>query len=112
MRTLAQAPFGRTGHMSSRALFGAAALGGVTQTEADRATWYKPFEEQADYDASIHWAMQVEGSFINTTGDVELLEKALKAVASYSGPPSDEEVRARAEAGGWETLFPSRAPSP
>jgi aryl-alcohol dehydrogenase-like predicted oxidoreductase len=28
--------FGRTGHVSTRALFGAAALGGVTQVEADR----------------------------------------------------------------------------
>lgn len=28
--------FGRTGHMSTRAIFGAAALGGVTQAEADR----------------------------------------------------------------------------
>jgi len=28
-------PFGRTGHMSTRTLFGAAALGGVTQKEAD-----------------------------------------------------------------------------
>src|SRR5689334_17010060 len=34
---LAKAPFGRTGHESSRALFGAAALGDVTQVEADRA---------------------------------------------------------------------------
>ncbi len=29
-------PFGRTGHMSTRTLFGAAALGTVTQAEADR----------------------------------------------------------------------------
>ncbi len=29
-------PFGRTGHVSSRTIFGAAALGKVTQTEADR----------------------------------------------------------------------------
>src|SRR5947209_14432866 len=29
-------PFGRTGHMSTRAIFGAAALGRVTQKEADR----------------------------------------------------------------------------
>ena len=27
-------PFGRTGHMSSATIFGAAALGGVTQAEA------------------------------------------------------------------------------
>lgn len=31
-----QAPFGRTGHISTRAIFGAAALGGVTQADADR----------------------------------------------------------------------------
>ncbi len=31
-----KAPFGRTGHMSTRVIFGAAALGHVTQEEADR----------------------------------------------------------------------------
>ncbi|MFN2322609.1 MAG: aldo/keto reductase [Trueperaceae bacterium] len=34
---IARAPFGRTGHQSSRAIFGAAALSSVTQDEADRA---------------------------------------------------------------------------
>jgi aryl-alcohol dehydrogenase-like predicted oxidoreductase len=29
-------PFGRTGHQSTRAIFGAAALGDVTQDDADR----------------------------------------------------------------------------
>ena len=33
---IATAPFGRTGHQSTRAIFGAAALGAVTQAEADR----------------------------------------------------------------------------
>jgi len=33
---IAQAPFGRTGHLSSRAIFGAAALSQVTQSVADR----------------------------------------------------------------------------
>ena len=33
---IAKQPFGRTGHMSTRAIFGAAALAGVTQEEADR----------------------------------------------------------------------------
>jgi aryl-alcohol dehydrogenase-like predicted oxidoreductase len=34
---IVKAPFGRTGHQSSRVIFGAAALGKVTQGEADRA---------------------------------------------------------------------------
>jgi len=33
---IAKQPFGRTGHLSSRTIFGAAALGSVTQEEADR----------------------------------------------------------------------------
>ena len=33
---IATAPFGRTGHESSRAIFGAAALGSVSQADADR----------------------------------------------------------------------------
>jgi aryl-alcohol dehydrogenase-like predicted oxidoreductase len=33
---IAKAPFGRTGHLSTRTLFGAAALSQVTQAEADR----------------------------------------------------------------------------
>ncbi len=36
MATITTQPFGRTGHMSTRTLFGAAALGSVTQEEADR----------------------------------------------------------------------------
>ena len=35
--SIATQPFGRTGHMSTRALFGAASLSRVTQKEADRA---------------------------------------------------------------------------
>lgn len=34
--TIATQPFGRSGHMSTRTIFGAAALGSVTQAEADR----------------------------------------------------------------------------
>src|SRR5437762_7986882 len=34
--SIATQPFGRTGHMSTRAIFGAASLGRVTQKEADR----------------------------------------------------------------------------
>lgn len=33
---ITHAPFGRTGHISTRTIFGAAALGSVTQTDADR----------------------------------------------------------------------------
>jgi len=34
--TIARMPFGRTGHLSSRVIFGAAALAPQTQAEADQ----------------------------------------------------------------------------
>ena len=70
-----------------------------------RTTWYKTLEDQADIDAALHWAMAVEGSFINTAGDAELLPKVLDAVASFEFAPSDEEMERRAGDGGWEALF-------
>src|SRR5690349_1070233 len=36
MSKIVTAPFGRTGHQSTRIIFGAAALGSVTQAEADQ----------------------------------------------------------------------------
>ena len=36
MPSITRMPFGRIGHDSSRVIFGAAALGNVTQEEADR----------------------------------------------------------------------------
>ena len=70
-----------------------------------RSTWYKTLEDQGDIDDAIHFAMGVEEAFINTAGDVELLPRILEAVASYEGPPPDDRIAARAEAGVWEPLF-------
>ncbi len=71
-----------------------------------RDTWYKPLEDPEDLEAAIHFAMGVEGSFINTAGDIDLLPRVLDAVASFSGRiPEDRELDERAAGGGWEALF-------
>jgi aryl-alcohol dehydrogenase-like predicted oxidoreductase len=70
-----------------------------------RDCWYKPLEDQGDLDAALHWAMGIEGSFINTVGDVRLLPRVLDAVADFDSVPSDEEIIRRAESGNWEPLF-------
>ncbi len=73
--------------------------------EKTRATWYKTLEDQDDLEAALHWAMGVEGSFINTAGDVNLLPRVLDAVADFDSVPSDEEMIRTAESGNWEPLF-------
>ncbi len=70
-----------------------------------RDCWYKPLEDQRDLDAALHWAMGIEGSFINTVGDVNLLPRVLDAVADFDSVPSDEEMARKADSGKWEPLF-------
>jgi len=64
---IAKAPFGRTGHRSSRAIFGAAALSDVTQDTADRAVQtvldfgVNHFDTAASYgDAELRLAPWIE----------------------------------------------------
>ena len=40
-----------------------------------RTTWYKPFEDQAEIDTIIHWVLARPGVFINTVGDINLVEQ-------------------------------------
>jgi aryl-alcohol dehydrogenase-like predicted oxidoreductase len=63
-------PFGRTGHQSSRTLFGAAALGSVTQDEADTAleVAYSYGVNHIDTAASYGDAELRLGSWINRHG--------------------------------------------
>lgn len=49
----------------------------------DRATWYEPFEEQADIDRVVHWALNRPGLFLNTVGDIHLLPRVLDAASRF-----------------------------
>ena len=48
----------------------------------NRATWYEPFEEQADIDRVVHWALTRPNIFLNTASDIHLLPRVLDAANS------------------------------
>ncbi len=73
--------------------------------ERHRSTWYKTLEDQADLDLAMHFALGVDGSFINTAGDVDLLPRVLDAIAGFESPPAESEIAHRGIEGGWEPLF-------
>ncbi len=60
-------------------------------------TWYLPYESQEKMDLAIHWALAQEGTFVNSSGDVDILPKVLKAAQTFTGRPSDEQMRAMVE---------------
>ena len=77
-------PFGRTGHTSTRAIFGAAALWDVTQAEADRtldtllAYGVNHIDTAASYgDSELHvgpWMARHRKDFFLATKTVDLLQ--------------------------------------
>ncbi len=61
--------------------------------ERTRATWYEPFEEQADIDAAVHWVLARPGIFLATVGDIRLLPKVLDAASRFTSAPDDATMR-------------------
>lgn len=61
--------------------------------EHSHATWYKPFETQPEIDLALHWALALQGVFINSTGDIHVLPKLIDAAQRQGTKPSDEVMR-------------------
>ena len=70
-----------------------------------RSTWYKTLEDQDSLDMAIHFAMGVEGSFLNTAGDVNFFPRVLDAAACFQESPGYDEIAHRAVEENWESLF-------
>lgn len=81
------------------------ALGPWATQPRSRATWYQPLEQQPEIDRAVHWVLGDARLFLNTAGDTGLLPRVLAAAASYRQRPTDDAMRALAEATRMSTLF-------
>ena len=52
--------------------------------ERNRATWYKPLEDQAEIDAAVHWVLHDDRVFLNSVGDIHLLPRVLDAASRFA----------------------------
>jgi aryl-alcohol dehydrogenase-like predicted oxidoreductase len=53
-------------------------------------TWYEPLRDQAEIDLAVAWVLAHPAQvFLNTAGDVSLLEKVLSAVERAGAAPAD-----------------------
>jgi len=71
----------------------------------ERATWYRPLEEQGDIDRAVHWVLGHQGLFLNSVGDVHVLPKVLSAAERFESSPSDEEMQKMVDKLGLQSLF-------
>ena len=56
--------------------------------------FYEPLETQDAIEKSVQWAMDLQGSFLITAGDMQLLPKILDAANRFGKRPSDAEMNA------------------
>ena len=74
-------------------------------TQPTHSTWYEPFEDPADIERAVHWALALPGIFINSSSDLKLLWQMLRTVESYEKAPDQSEMREHAARLGVEPLF-------
>jgi len=69
-------------------------------------TWYEPLRDQAEIDLAVAWVLAHPAQvFLNTAGDVSLLEKVLSAVERAGAAPSDAALAAQLERLQMSNLF-------
>jgi aryl-alcohol dehydrogenase-like predicted oxidoreductase len=78
---------------------------GWGEREHTRATWYEPFEDQAEIDMAVHWVLGRPGIFLNTLGDIHALPKVLDAASRLEDRPPEALMQAQMARQSVEPLF-------
>ena len=74
-----------------------------------QTTWYEPFEDQINIDRAVHWVLNREGIFLNTSADIHLLPKVLDAASRFKIGPPEEEMQSKASQLGMKPIFDGRS---
>ena len=74
-----------------------------------RTTWYEPFEDQINIDRAVHWVLNREGIFLNTSADIHLLPKILDAAIRFKIGPHEEEMQSKTSQLGMKPIFDGRS---
>lgn len=61
--------------------------------QPNRNTWYRPLEDQAEIDLTVHWVLGHKGLFVNSAADVHILPRILDAAERFSAAPTDAEMQ-------------------
>ncbi len=68
-------------------------------------TWYHAFEDPADIERAIHWALARPGIFVNTASDAGLMRRSVAAAERFAVEPSRAEMTSAWDRLGVQALF-------
>jgi len=75
------------------------------EQEPDRATWYRPLEDQIAIDNAVHWVLGHEELFVNAVGDIHILPRVLDAASRYETKPPEAVMRQQVKTQKMQPLF-------
>lgn len=79
--------------------------GPKTEGKHKHATWYDPLVDEQAINHAVHWVLGQPDVFLNTVGDIHLLEKVLQAADTYEKRPADAVMQADQKEFGIKPLF-------
>ncbi len=68
-------------------------------------TWYHAFEDPADIERAIHWALALSGIFVVTASDAGLMRRSVEAAERFTAGPSREAMSSAWDLLAVESLF-------
>jgi len=70
-----------------------------------RTYFYQPLESEEAIDKSLHWAMGLQGSFVVTAGDMQVVPRMLQSAERFQRRPSDAEMQLLVNEHGIQQVF-------
>ena len=70
-----------------------------------RTYFYQPLESEEAIDKSLHWAMGLQGSFVVTAGDMQIVPRMLQSAERFEQRPSDAEMQLLVNEHGIQQVF-------
>ena len=70
-----------------------------------RTYFYQPLESEEAIDKSLHWAMGLQGSFVVTSGDMQVVPRMLQSAERIEQRPSDAEMQLLVNEHGIQQVF-------
>ena len=70
-----------------------------------RTYFYQPLESEEAIDKSLHWAMGLQGSFVVTAGDMQVVPRMLQSAQRFEQRPSDAEMQLLVNEHGIQQVF-------
>ena len=68
-------------------------------------TWYQPLDQEEEIQQSVSWLLSHQGLFLNSVGEIDLLQAVFRSAANFGNKPNDIQMQGLSERMGLSSIF-------